>query len=318
MANRVLFVDDEINILKTVLRIFSDKRADIDILVATNAEDALDIVRSNDISVIVTDNIMPGMKGVELLSQIKDVSPDTVRIMMTGYANLNTVLDAINRCELFRFIVKPWNNDDLISIVESAMARHNLLCSIRRSDEAALLSFAQAIELKDHYTKGHCERVGRYALMLADSLCLPEEAKKQILYGSWLHDCGKIGVPEEILNKPSSLTKEEYDLLKKHPELGADIARQAQLSPTVIDIIFNHHERWDGSGYPRGIQENAIPQEAMIVSISDYLDDLTSDRCFRKGCGVSEAIDMILALQGRAFDPELVKVFASLFSKKQR
>lgn len=317
MTDSVLFVDDEINILKTVLRIFADERNDLDVLVASNADDALDIIRNKYISVIIADNVMPGMSGIELLSQVKDISPDTVRIMMTGYADLNTALDAINRCELFRFIVKPWNNATLVSIVESALAKHDLICSIRRSDEAALLSFAQAIELKDHYTKGHCDRVGEYALIMADSLGIQDDMKKQIMYGSWLHDCGKIGVPEEILNKPGSLTKDEYDLLKKHPEWGANIARQAQLSQTVINIILNHHERWDGTGYPNGIQENEIPREAMLVSICDYFDDLTSDRCFRKSCSSSEAIDMILALQGRAFDPELVKIFTSLMAKNQ-
>ena len=317
MTNSVLFVDDEINILKTVLRIFADERSDIDVLVASNADDALDIIKNNYVSVIIADNVMPGMNGIDLLSQVKDISPDTVRIMMTGYADLNTALDAINRCELFRFIVKPWNNATLVSIVESALAKHDLVCSIRRSDEAALLSFAQAIELKDHYTKGHCERVGKYALMMTESLGLPDDVKKQIIYGSWLHDCGKIGVPEDILNKPGSLTKEEYDLLKKHPEIGASIVRQAQLSQTVVNIILNHHERWDGTGYPNGLQEKVIPREAMIVSICDYYDDLTSDRCFRKSCSTSEAIDLILALQGRAFDPELVKIFASLMTKIQ-
>jgi len=112
---------------------------------------------------------MTEMKGVDLLSQIKELSPDIVRIMMTGYADLATAIDAINRCGIFKFIVKPWNNEDLISIVKEALQRHNLVRSIRKSDEPTLLSLAQAVELKDRYTRGHCDRVAGYAVDIANS-----------------------------------------------------------------------------------------------------------------------------------------------------
>jgi len=313
MADSVLFVDDEIEVLKSILWVFSDQN--INTLVASDPDDALDIIKNNDTAVIVSDNVLPGMKGIDLLLKIKEVSPDIIRIMMTGYADLSTALEAINRCGIFKFIVKPWNNKELISTVKEALQRYDLIHSIRKSDEPTLLSLAQAVELKDRYTRGHCNRVAGYAVDIAHRLGVSEETKKQIMYGSWLHDCGKLGVPEVILNKPGPLTKDEYDIIKKHPEWGADIARQAKLSPAVVNIILYHHEWWDGCGYPYGIQGDSIPKESQIVSIADHFDALTSERPYRMKWSLPEAIGIIQSLQGRAFDPALVDIFLPLINK---
>ncbi|MCD6570075.1 MAG: HD domain-containing protein [Deltaproteobacteria bacterium] len=316
MPEAVLFVDDEEHILNAVERLFVD--SDIRILKAINGEDAIKLMKSQDVAVLVSDNMMPGMKGTTLLSKAKGISPDTVRILMTAYADLPTAIDAINRCEVFRFVVKPWENDVLIKVVEDSINRYKLIHSLREADEATLLSLAQTIELKDPYTRGHCDRVAGYALMIADALDLPEETKVQIKYGSWLHDCGKIGVPEEILRNGGSLNEEEWEIIKNHPVWGADVARQAHLSEVVVNIILYHHERYDGKGYPSGIKDKDIPLEARIVAVADTYDALTTDRPYSKAYSMEKAIDILESMKGENLDPEVMEVFLSLLKVSER
>ncbi len=315
MADNVLFVDDEENILNSIKRLFADN--DIRILSAANAQEAVKLLKREDVSVIVTDNLMPGMKGLELLSKVKEISPDTVKILMTAHADLATAIDAINNGEVFRFIVKPWENNVFINIVEDGINRYRVAQSLKKADEATLLSLAQTIELKDPYTRGHCDRVAGYAMMIAESLNLSERTKKEIKHGSWLHDCGKIGVPEEILNYNGRLDEKGYEIIKKHPQWGADVARKAQLSKEVINIILYHHERYDGLGYPSGISGNNIPLEARIVSIADVFDALTTDRPYRKGYNMEKTLSIIESMKGNDLDPELVDTFYSLVGKRK-
>ena len=307
MDDKVLFVDDEKAILTSVRRLFLDKQ--INVQIANNSEEALSIIRNNNISVIVSDNIMPGVRGVDLLERVSRISPDTIRIMMTGYADLSTTIDAINKCGVYKFIVKPWANNELVSIIEEAITRYRVIQSLKETDEPTMRSLAQTIELKDRYTKGHCDRVASYSLIIADHLNLQDDTKKQIKYGCWLHDCGKIGVSEEILNKPGPLTDGEYEIIKKHPEWGAEVAKQANLSQEIVNIILYHHERYDGKGYPLGIKGDEIPQEARIVAIADVFDAITSDRSYQKKREFSEAKNIIASMKRTAFDPHLVDIF---------
>jgi len=306
----VLFVDDEDYVLNAVERIFigSDWR----ILRAASAEEALLIIGKEEISVLVSDNLMPGIKGVELLSRAKTVSPDTVKILMTGHADIPTAIEAINRGEVFRFIEKPWDNSVLMETVAEGIERYRLLRSLRINDEAITRSLAQTIELKDRCTRGHCDRVAKYALLLAKSLRVSSEMQKGIVYGSWLHDCGKIGVPEAILNSPECLTETEWLTIKQHPAWGADVARQAELSPVVINIIQFHHERWDGEGYPTGAAGSDIPLEARVVTIADVFDAITSDRPYRKALPHADARRVMAEIAGTMLDPELTEIFLSL------
>ena len=310
MVETVLFVDDEEYVLNAIARIFIGSAWRI--LRASNAEEALLIIGKEEIAVLVSDNLMPGIKGVELLSRAKFISPDTVKILMTGHADITTAIEAINNGEVFRFVEKPWDNTVLIDTVAEGIERYRLLRSLRINDEAITRSLAQTIELKDHCTRGHCDRVANYALLLAKSLRVSSEMQKGIVYGSWLHDCGKIGVPEAILNSPECLTEKEWLTIKQHPAWGADVARQAQLSPVVINIIQFHHERWDGEGYPTGVVGRDIPLEARVVTIADVFDALTSDRPYRKALPQAEARKTMAGIAGTMLDPELTEIFLSL------
>ena len=183
---------------------------------------------------------------------------------------------------------------------------------MRREDESVLRSLAQTIELKDPSTKGHCDRVAVYALMIASAMGIGKETQRQIKYGSWLHDCGKIGVSEIILNGTGSLTEVERETMKMHTYWGADLAEKAHLSEVARNIIHYHHEHFDGSGYPAGLSGDAIPLETRIVSVADVYDALTMDRPYRKGYPDAEAREMIRSLSGSSLDPGIVEVFLSV------
>jgi putative two-component system response regulator len=313
-SNTVLFVDDDRHILSAIKRIFDNK--DITPLFADNPQEALNIIERQEIAVLVSDNRMPGMTGMELLVRIRELSPDTVKILMTAYVDLDTVINAINAGEVFKFITKPWENGLLINSVEEGVRRYSIIQTLKKGDEGHLLSLAQAIELKDSYTRGHCNRVADYAIMIADALDLQPDIREDIKYGSWLHDCGKIGVPEHILNKPGPLDPEEMDIVKKHPAWGAEVVRIAHRSDTIVNIIYYHHEKFDGTGYPARKKGKDIPLEARIVTIADIFDALTSQRSYRKAFRLNEALEIIQSMRGAELDPELLDIFLPLIGSQ--
>lgn len=310
MSENVLFVDDEEYILSALKRVCAEDE-DIQALTASSAAEALQILKDNEIAVLVTDHRMPTTTGTDLLKQARTISRHTVKILMTGYADLPTAIEAINSCEVFRFIVKPWDNDALLATVHEGINRFRLMQSLRREDEAVFRSLGQTIELKDRYTKGHCDRVAGYALMIAAALALPEESQDSIKQGSWLHDCGKIGIPESVLNFAGALSELQFETIKKHPSWGAEVARQAELPTAVINIILHHHERFDGKGYPLGLSGADIPLEARIVAVADTYDALTSDRPYHKAYQQQKALEIMEKLKGNSLDEELVEIFLS-------
>ncbi|MEW6719216.1 MAG: HD domain-containing phosphohydrolase [Thermodesulfobacteriota bacterium] len=307
MGEPVLLVDDEANILKALRRVLTEM--DLEVLEAERGEDALRLLEEHDVAVIVSDNMMPGMRGIELLSRAKELRPDAARILMTGYADLRTAVEAINRGEVFRFLVKPWSNEEFLQAMDAGLLRFRTVRSLQAGDAATLRTIAQMIELKDHYTRGHCDRVAFFAQSIGKALGLGEAVLKEIEQGSWLHDCGKIGVPEAILNFEGPLGGEEKAVVRQHPFWGAEVARQAGLPRAVTDIVLHHHERWDGKGYPMGLAGERIPLEARIVAVADTYDALISDRPYRKGVPADTARKILEEVAGAQLDPRLVALF---------
>jgi putative two-component system response regulator len=310
MAAEILFVDDSKLALQISKDLFLSKG--ITILTATNAAEALELFKQHEIAVVVSDNHMPGMSGLDFLTELRNVSPDTVKVLISAYVDLPTALAAINSSEVFRYLLKPWKEEEILDVVKEGLRRYRMVHAIRREDESVLRSLAQTIELKDPSTKGHCDRVAVFALMIADAMGLPKETQRQIKFGSWLHDCGKIGVSEFILNSTTRLTDLEFETMKMHTYWGADVAEKAHLSEVARNIIHQHHERFDGTGYPAGLCGEEIPIETRIVSVADIYDALTMDRPYRKGYPCAEAREMIRALSGSSLDPRVVDVFLAI------
>ena len=304
----VLFVDDEQAIRSAIDRMYLE-RDDVRCLFAASGQEGLDILEREEVWVVVSDYQMPGMRGIEFLSRVKGVSPDTVRIMMTAFADLSIAIDAINKSEAYRFVTKPWNNQELMDVIDEALMRYQLVQSLGSADETVFLSLAQTVELKDPYTKGHCDRVAYYAVRLAQAVGLNDNAINDIKHGSWLHDCGKIGVPEGILNYPGRLSENDMETVMQHPRWGSEVARQARMSDTVINIILHHHERFDGKGYPAGLKGERIPIEARIVALADVFDALYTDRPYRKAFDFDQTIEIMLEMTNTHFDPRIMQLF---------
>lgn len=310
MTETVLLVDDNRLILDTLKALLTEGEARI--LTANNAQEAIALVRQEDVAVVVSDNIMPGMSGLDFLTALSTISPGTIKILMSAFADLPTVLAAINRSEVFRYVLKPWKDDEMRAAVTEGLRRYRLLQSMRKEDEDVLRSLAQTIELKDPSTRGHCDRVAVFALMIAEALKIPKDVQREIKYGSWLHDCGKIGVSEGILNGKGRLSSQEFEKMKMHAFWGADVAAKANLSQVARNIIHYHHERYDGTGYPEGLSGKEIPIEARIVAVADVYDALTNDRPYRKGYPQEEAVRIMEGMEGTTFDPEISGLFFSL------
>ncbi|MEA2100990.1 MAG: response regulator [Thermodesulfobacteriota bacterium] len=309
MPDNILFVDDEEYIIELARMLFEDR--DMNVLTAMDAESALDVVRTNEIAVLISDNLMPGMNGLDLLSRVRTISPDTVKILMTGFADLDTALDAINRVEVFRFVVKPWENRQMVDLVDDALYRYWLIKSLKKGDEGTMLSLVHALELKDPYTKGHSERVAGYAVRIAEQMGLSVNEKREIKYGSWLHDFGKIGVSEAILNQEGPLNDAERHVINNHPSWGAEVARQAGLSDMMVNIILSHHERFDGKGYPNGLKGEDIPLGARIVCVADIYDALTTNRPYRDAYGIDKALELVISMKDNVLDPAVVDAFCA-------
>ena len=310
VQDTVLIVDDSRLIIECLSKLLRNEN--LRILTAHDASEAVGIVRREEIAVVISDNFMPGMSGLEFLSGLQEISPNTVKILMSAYADLSTVLAAINRSEVFRYVLKPWNDDEMIKAVRDGLRRYHTILSMKNEDEDMLRSLAQTIELKDPSTKGHCDRVAVYAHMISVALQLPKEIQREIRYGSWLHDCGKIGVAEVILNMNRELNEEEFETMKMHSYWGADLAEKANLSTVARNIIHYHHERYDGTGYPAGLSGEKIPLEARIVAVADVFDALTTDRPYRQKYSPEEAIQLMKELEGTTFDPTISGIFFRL------
>ena len=231
---------------------------------------------------------------------------------MTAYADLGTALNAINHCEAYRFVVKPWDNKELMELVNNCVLRFELLNSLRLKDEAIYSSLARAIELKDHYTRGHSDRVVEFSMALGRRMGLPPDTMIHLQHGAMLHDCGKIGVPEATLNFPGKLDQDQMDVIRKHPDWGGEVARAAGMHQTTVNIILYHHEFYNGQGYPIGLAGDGIPLEARIVAVADVYDALLSDRPYRKALSPEVALREFLAMSGTVLDPLIVENFIEL------
>jgi HD-GYP domain-containing protein (c-di-GMP phosphodiesterase class II) len=195
------------------------------------------------------------------------------------------------------------------------MANTDLYQDLERFVINVVKSLVYAIEAKDVYTRGHSERVNRYTMLMAEHLQLDEEQKKVLYWASILHDVGKIGIPEAILNKPGPLNDDEYRVIKSHPEKGYDILQPLEQLASSLPGILHHHERYDGGGYPHGVKGEEIPLLARIIAVADTFDAITSDRAYRKGKTAKEALTIIEKVAGTQLDPHLVEVFVDVLNE---
>lgn len=314
----VLAIDDEENNLALLKRTL---RNNYNILSASSGMEAVELLEKygSEISLIVSDQKMPVMEGTEFFKRISQKYPDIIKILLTGQSNVDILVEAINECHLFQYILKPFDPERLCMVVESGIKKYEmttsktqLVCDLSELFYKTIKSIAYALDAKDSYTHGHSMRVTLYSLALANALGLSDELREEIETAGLLHDIGKIAIPEKILLKPGKLTEEEYDVIKTHPELGEKLVHSIGKLKLVSNWLKSHHERYDGKGYPDGLVGEAIPISARIIALADTYDAMTSDRAYRKGLTHEMAIDEIKRCSGTQFDPGLAELFISL------
>lgn len=311
----ILAVDDEQNNLSLVYRTL---RNDYNILTASSGEEALELVEQygNEISLIVSDQKMPIMEGTELFKRISEQYPDIIKVLLTGYSNVDILVNAINECHLFQYILKPFEPEQLCMVIDNGIKKHELattktqiLMDLSELFYKTIKSIAHALDAKDQYTHGHSMRVTLYSLALAKELNLPDSLLEEIETTGLLHDIGKIAIPEKILLKPGKLTDEEFEIIKKHPELGEHLINGIGKLKLISNWLKYHHERYDGKGYPEGLKGEDIPISSRIIAIADTYDAMTSTRSYRPALSHEEAINEIKRCSGTQFDPSLAEIF---------
>ena len=314
----ILAVDDEQNNLSFVYRTL---RNDYNILLASSGAEALEFVEKygNEISLVVSDQKMPIMEGTELFKRISEQYPDIVKVLLTGHSNVDILVEAINECHLFQYILKPFEPEQLSMIVDNGIKKHELatsktqiLMDLSELFYKTIKSIAHALDAKDEYTHGHSMRVTLYSLALAKCLDLPDSLMEEIETAGLLHDIGKIAIPEKILQKPGKLTDEEFEIIKKHPELGEHLINGIEKLKLISNWLKYHHERYDGKGYPEGLVGETIPISSRIIAVADTYDAMTSTRSYRPALSHEEAISEIERCGGTQFDPKLAEIFVSI------
>jgi putative two-component system response regulator len=331
---RILIVDDEPmirNILKTVVEAEGFK-ADT----AQNGQEAVERLQGAQYQMVLTDMRMPVMDGLCLLRHVKDNYEDTPVIMITAVADASSAIDALSSgaCD---YVIKPFNVSDLRNKIFSALERRKLILenkqyqsflerrvqeqtadlrsalnSLENTYSHTLEALINALDAREHETQRHSKRVSEYTLIIARELGVPERDLVDIDRGSLLHDIGKIGISDNILLKPAKLTEEEWVEIRKHPGIGYHILKGIDFLEEAANLVLQHHERFDGTGYPQGLAGENILLGARVFAVVDTFDAMTSDRPYRKALSYQTARDEIARFSGRQFGPGIAQVFLNI------
>lgn len=325
MTFKILIVDDEPANLRLLERLF---RRDYQVFAAPSGEEALRLLEQHDVALLITDQRMPGMTGIELLKRTAGTRPHMVRMILTGYTDVGALVEAINCGQVYRYINKPWDNDDLRLTVERALQHYEtnkahyelegvnkrLASRLQAMTRGVVRTIADTMEAKDRHTYGHSRRVSGYSVAIGRRMRLSTALLEHLSLASLLHDIGKIGTPDAILLKPSALTPEECAAVRLHAERGARLLAGVPEMEEVAAAVRHHHEDYDGSGYPEGLKDEQIPIASRIIRVADAYDAMTSPRPFRSALSHEEAIRVLTDGSGTHFDPEVVNAFCELKS----
>jgi len=334
-AERILVVDDEETIREIVSSMLAS--AQFQSRQAASGFEALALMESNEeFDLVLSDLMMAEMDGIALLERTKERFPDVPVVMVTAVHDIQVALQAL-RNGAYDYLLKPFEREQLLATVRRALEnrrlkrendayRNNLealvaartqqlkatLANLERSYDITLEALGEALDLKDAETEGHSRRVTAFTMAIAKRMGLTKEEISVIARGAFLHDIGKMAIPDSILRKPGKLTEEEVAIMREHSYLGYKMISRIPFLAEAADIVYAHQERFDGTGYPRGLKGDAIPLGARIFAIADTLDAMTSDRPYRPRQTLEAAREEIRAWSGRQFDPAIVDLFLSM------
>ena len=312
----LLLVDDEEDNLALLTRTF---RSHYKLLKTTSPVEALELLKTNEVSVIVSDHKMPEMDGIEFLTKARAINPDVMRILVTAFSDANILIGSINEAKIFQYVKKPFDPHDLALVVQRAIDyrqlridNYMLINDLKELFSGTIMAIIEALDAKDSFTLGRSRRVTFYSLKIAKALGLSEKEVSQIELAGLLHDIGMIGVSDDILNKTEPLTEEEFQAVKEHVNHGVKILTDIKQLKDVVEIIKYHHERYDGSGYPLGLVGEDIPIGARIIALGDTYDSMISSRAYREALKPQVALEKIKTLSYSQFDPKVVEAFSNV------
>jgi putative nucleotidyltransferase with HDIG domain len=332
--SRILVVDDETHVRAMMGSTL--ERQGYEVQLASSGREALETLELNSFDLVLTDIVMQDVNGIALLEQIHAQHPNLPVVMVTAIHDISVAIDSMRR-GAYDYLLKPFEREHLLNTVRRAMDhRHALeenqnyqqsleqmvrartemlrhaMEDLEHSYDVTLEALGDALDLKDSETEGHSKRVTAYTIALARAMGIPPAEIKVIARGAFLHDVGKMAIPDEILRKPGSLTPEEQVVMREHTTRGYNMLRKIPFLAGAAEIVYCHQEHYDGSGYPRGIRGREIPIGARIFAVGDTLDAITSDRPYRRARTFDAAREEILRCSGTQFDPAVVEVFLKI------
>jgi putative two-component system response regulator len=312
--SRILAIDDEHVIRMLVVEILESVGHEV--VGAESAEHALELLDEGEFDLVVSDVVMPGLSGLELLEAARSRRASLPIVLVTGAGTYETLSQALTRGAA-GLVTKPFAHAELQTAVSDALeraARSREELRERLLAPTLASALANAIEARDSYLHGHCERLASLAVRIAEELGVAPEHIETVRLGAILHDVGKIGIPDRVLLKPGALDVEERRIIETHTEIGDKLLEPLDLLAGARPIVRNHHERWDGAGYPDGLAGEAIPVGARIVAVADSVEAMTSRQLYRKPL---EAVEIIAELQkhrGKQWDPAVVDIVLRLIA----
>ncbi len=334
-AERILIVDDEEAIREIVASMLTI--AGYRCQQAGSGVEALAVLESGEeFELMLSDLMMAELDGIGLLERTKEKYPDMPVVMVTAVHDISVALAAI-RNGAYDYLLKPFEREQLLATVRRAMENRRLklenrayqvnletlvaarteqlrqaMSDLERSYDITLEALGDALDLKDAETEGHSKRVTAFTIAIARAMGQPPDRIRVIARGAFLHDIGKMAIPDSILRKPGALTPEEINIMKEHCWHGYQILRKIPFLTEAAEIVYAHQEKWDGTGYPRQLKGDEIPLGSRIFSLADTMDAIMSDRPYRAAQPFSAARDEIVRFAGRQFDPTIVKCFVEM------
>ena len=321
---KIIAVDDESGILDS-LSVFLN-RSGYELVGVTNPLEAIEKVKTEHFDLMLLDFIMSPIHGDKVVEEIRKFNQELYILLLTGHKDLAPPLETIRRLSIQGYCEKSDRFDQLLLLIESAVKsieQMNIIKKIntelKESEEKLKTAYLESIqtlrytvEAKDQYTRGHSDRVSEYSVLIGKHMNLPIEDLEVLKIGGLFHDIGKIGIPDSILLKTSKLTDDEYSEIKNHPAIGKHILSNAKIFENIVPIVFHHHEKYDGTGYPEKISGENIPLFARIAAIADTFDAMTSKRSYRDALSLDIVRAELEKNSGKQFDPKILKVFLNI------
>lgn len=321
---KIIAVDDEGGIIDS-LSVFL-KRSGYQLTGCTNPLEAIELVRNEHFDLMLLDFIMTPIHGDKVVEEIRKFNHELYILLLTGHKDLAPPLETIKRLSIQGYCEKSDKFDQLLLLIESALKSieqmnlikkiNNELKESQESLEKAYLESIQTlrytVEAKDRYTRGHSDRVAEFSVLIGRYIGLPEEDLKTLRIGGLFHDIGKIGIPDAILLKEGKLDDDEYSEIKNHPSIGKHILSNASIFSSIIPIVYHHHEKYNGTGYPEQLSGDQIPLFARIAAVADTFDAMTSKRSYRNAIPLEYVRAEIEKCSGTQFDPQIAKVFLDI------